>query len=113
MHKVYLNKSELSLIEGSDAIVNKIGCFPSMENCAMDEIRIYHDMDGNPILDMVFNIEGWLETVRFYSFMKDVPAFPERKIDYRLRIILMPNILALEHPGSGLIMMILMMSHIF
>ena len=41
MHKVYLNKSELSLIEGSDAIVNKIGCFPSMENCAMDEIRIY------------------------------------------------------------------------
>ncbi len=80
MHKFYLNKSELSLIEGSDAIVNKIGCFPSMENCAMDEIRIYHDMDGNPILDMVFNIEGWLETVRFYSFMKDVPAFPERKI---------------------------------
>lgn len=96
MHKVYLNKSELSLIKGSGAIVNKIGCFPSMENCEMDEIKIYHDKDGNCILDMVFDIEGWLETVKFYSFMTDILPFPERKIKLSFK-----NFLDTEHLCLG------------
>ena len=74
MHKSYLNSEEIKLIKGADKIIDKIGGFPSMENGYLESFSIKNNGDfskwnGERSIDveLVFNINGWLETLDFYK----------------------------------------------
>ncbi len=79
MHKTYLNEVELQIIKGADKIVEKIGGFPSMENCCFESLSVNRSKDNHyrNDIELVYDITGWLETLDFYN-----PDGNKEKVNY-------------------------------
>ncbi len=64
MHKMVLTQPECEIINGSDEIIEAFGCFPSMENGELQDVRISLNDAFKYDVELVFCIDGWKEMAR-------------------------------------------------
>lgn len=75
MHKYYLTKTECGFIKGADRIINEFGCFPSMENGQIRNIRIMPSqrLEHRYDISIEFDITDWKK----YSQLPNGDHIPE------------------------------------
>lgn len=72
MHKYFLTRSECAVIQGADAIIERFGGFPSMEDGCLRSIVIQAKNGKRRYrVELTFDISGWKRATKQYIALKD------------------------------------------